>query len=84
MSAYQDLMTALVARRPDQSAADDERIVLAALAKHAHELAETIRAERGSGTYEPGVYFHGGMDFAADIIDPQASAGPVRPDEEAT
>lgn len=50
----------------------------------AHEMAEQIRAERGSGTYEPGVYFHGGMDYAADIIDPHASAGPVRPDEEPT
>jgi hypothetical protein len=43
MSAFQDLMTALVARRPDQSPAEDERIVLAALAKHAHELAELQR-----------------------------------------
>ena len=52
----------------------------------AHELAEQIRAEKGSGTYEPGVYFRSGMDYGADIIDPQAgaSAGPVRPDEEPT
>ena len=44
MNAYQDLMTALVARRPDQSAAEDDRIVRAALGKHAHELAERQRA----------------------------------------
>lgn len=50
----------------------------------AHELAERIRAEKGSGTYEPGVYFRSGMDYAADLIDSAVSAGPVRPDEEPT
>ena len=30
-SAYQDLMTALVTRRPDQSAAADDQVVQAAL-----------------------------------------------------
>jgi len=33
--------------------------------------AGKIRAEKGSGTYEPGVYFRSGMDYAADLIDPQ-------------
>lgn len=42
------------------------------LDKHAHELAEQIRTEKGSGTYEPGVYFRTGMDYAADLIDPKA------------
>lgn len=50
----------------------------------AHELAEQIRAERGSGTYEPGVYFRSGMDYGADLIDPKATAGPGRPNEEPT
>ncbi|MFI1165626.1 hypothetical protein ACH4UM_18925 [Streptomyces sp. NPDC020801] len=49
MSAYQDLMTALATRRPGQSAAEDERLVLAALATHAHELAEQ---QRGLTVYE--------------------------------
>lgn len=83
MSAYQDLMTALVARRPDQSAAEDERIVEAALAKHAHELAERIR--NTPSTDDPddyGGFVDMGADWAADLIDP--SAGPVRPDEEPT
>lgn len=43
LSAYQDLMTALATRRPNQSAADDERIVEAALAKHSRELAMKVR-----------------------------------------
>jgi hypothetical protein len=83
VNAYQDLMTALVARRPDQSAAEDDRIVQAALAKHAHELAEKIRgwaAVEVSGEIEE-IY-----GYAADLIDPQSEdyidAGPVRPDEE--
>jgi hypothetical protein len=44
------------------------------LREHAHQLAEKIRAEKGSGSYEPGVYFRAGMDYAADIIDPEKSA----------
>lgn len=44
---------------------------------YAHELAEKIRAEKGSGTYAPGVYFHSGMDYAADLIDPQVQQPPV-------
>jgi hypothetical protein len=43
LSAYQDLMTALASRRPGQSAAEDERVVLGALEKHTRELAERIR-----------------------------------------
>jgi hypothetical protein len=82
MSAYQDLMTALVTRRPDQSAADDERLVLAALAKHAHELAEQQRAY----AREVGLPLEDGDIVAAgdiiDLIDPHVSAGPVRPDDE--
>jgi hypothetical protein len=77
MSAYQDLMTALAARRPDQSAADDERVVLATLAKHAHELAEQQRAWIADRTDMPWW-----ADQIPDVIDPQKSAGPVRPDEE--
>ncbi|MEV4861464.1 hypothetical protein [Streptomyces ossamyceticus] len=74
MSAYQDLMTALATRRPDQSAADDERLVLAALAKHAHELAEQIRADiipelDEYGTREQQAEIDGRRG-AADLIDP--------------
>ena len=82
MNAYQDLMTALATRRPDQSAADDERIVQAALAKRAHELAAKIRAEKGTTSLESGHHFFSGMDYAADLIDPDASAGPASTDEE--
>jgi hypothetical protein len=47
-------MTALTTRRPNQSAAADERTVAAALDKHAHELAARIAeyAER-PGIDEP-------------------------------
>ena len=89
MNAYQDLMTALVARRPDQSAAEDDRIVQAALAKHAHELAEQQRAwaldyvgDRVDDSYDDGITR--GAELAADVIDQPTGAGPVRPDEEAT
>ena len=34
--------------------------------------AEKIRTEKGSGTYEPAVMFRSGMDYAAELIDPQA------------
>jgi hypothetical protein len=86
MSAYQDLMTALAIRRPDQSAAEDERIVVAALARHAHELAERIRADiipelDEHGTREQQAEIDGRRG-AADLIDP--SVGPVRPGEEPT
>lgn len=81
MNAYQDLMTALVARRPDQSAAEDERIVLAALDKHAHELAEGLR-EWASEAYpddgEPQEFYGNWGSFyqdAADFIDPEATEG---------
>jgi hypothetical protein len=66
VDAYQDLMTALVTRRPGQSAAEDERIVLAALAKHAHELGETIR-EDTTVMGEPGDQY---ALLYADVIDP--------------
>ena len=69
MSAYQDLMTALATRRPDQSAAEDERIVLAALAKHAHERAEQIRQW---AAVEVGGEIEEIYGYAADLIDPQA------------
>lgn len=46
----------------------------AVLDDYTHGLAEKIRAEKGSGTYEPGVYFHGGIDYAADLIDPKVAA----------
>lgn len=88
MSAYQDLMTTLATRRPDQSAAEDERIVLAALAKHAHEVAERQRTwaldyDGGEDqTYDYTYALTLGAKLAADLIDP--SAGPVRPDEETT
>jgi hypothetical protein len=69
LSAYQDLMTALVTRRPGQSAAEDECVVLAALAKHAHELAEKIRQDET-------VMGESGDQYAllyADLIDPGGS-----------
>ena len=69
MSSYQDLMTALVARRPDQSAAEDERIVLAALAKHAHELAAKQRNwdAEAEGFTDPQMAVYA----VADFIDPE-------------
>jgi hypothetical protein len=87
MSAYQDLMTALTTRRPNQSAAEDERIVLAALRTHAHEMAEHIRNTPSPDDPDDyGGFVDMGADWAADLIDPEAntSAGPVRPDEEPT
>lgn len=83
MSAYQDLMTALATRRPDQSAAEDERIVEAALAEHARELAAKIRQW---AAVEVGGEIEEIYGYAADLIDPEADddAGPVRPDEEPT
>ena len=38
----------------------------------AHELAEQVRAQRGTTTLESGHHFFNGMDFAADLIDPKA------------
>lgn len=69
MDAYQDLMTALVTRRPDQSAADDERVVLAALRKHAHELAQQQRNwdAEAEGYTDPQTAVYA----AADLIDPE-------------
>lgn len=76
MSAFQDLMTALVARRPDQSAAEDDRIVQAALAKHAHELAGQIRqAWEAHDPRRPGNVTMLSAPNAADLIDPEASDG---------
>jgi hypothetical protein len=85
MSAYQDLMTALFARRLEQSAAEDEQIVRAALAKHARELAQQQRNwdAEAEGYTDPQMAVYA----VADLIDPEAddpSAGPVRPDEEPT
>lgn len=42
------------------------------LDKHAHELAEKIRTERGTTSLESGHHFFSGMGFAADLIDPKA------------
>lgn len=39
------------------------------LREHAHQLAEQIRAKRGSTSLESGHHFFSGMDFAADLID---------------
>ena len=74
-SAYQDLMTALVTRRPDQSAAADDQVVQAALVKYAHELAEKIRR----GTSDPlwdlsDEYYTKGVADAADLIDPEVKS----------
>lgn len=71
MNAYQDLMTALVVRRQDQSVAEDERIVLAALAKHAHELAEEQRAFAASEGVSLGDDpYLVGLGDVIDLIDP--------------
>jgi hypothetical protein len=43
----------------------------------AHELAERIRSERGTTSLPDGHFFFSGMDFAADLIDPQAQQPPV-------
>lgn len=74
MSAYQDLMTALATRSPDQSAAEDERIVLAALATHAHELAERQRAyaKEAGMPLEDGPYVS--LGDVIDLIDPHVGA----------
>lgn len=72
-NAYQDLMTALVTRRPDQSAAQDDQIVRAALAKYAHELAETIRnAPEAAEAWDDDYYR--GRDDAANFIDPEVKS----------
>lgn len=42
------------------------------LDKHAHGLAEKIRAGKGTTSLESGHHFFSGMDFAADLIDPKA------------
>lgn len=60
------LWQALITR----GATEDEATEL--MNSYAHELAERIRAEKGSGSYEPAELFRGGMDFAADLIDPEA------------
>jgi hypothetical protein len=39
-TAYQELMTALVTRRPPKTTAEDEKIVLAALRKHTREVQD--------------------------------------------
>lgn len=70
MSAYQDLMTALVTRRPDQSPAEDERIVLAALAKNAHELAEQQRQIADEWAADGYTAEADGLRQGADVIDP--------------
>jgi len=73
MSAYQDLMTALATRRPGQSAADDERIVLGALRTHARELAQQQRNwnAEAEGYTDPQMAVYA----VADLIDPE----PERP-----
>ncbi|MEU3281580.1 hypothetical protein [Streptomyces antibioticus] len=40
--------------------------------QHAQELAEKIRAERGTTSLESGHHFFNGMNYAADLIDPKA------------
>lgn len=40
------------------------------LREHAHELAEKIRAEKGTTSLESGHHFFSGMGYAADLIDP--------------
>lgn len=76
MSAYQDLMTALATRRPDQSAAEDQRIVEAALAERAHELAEQIRqAWAAHDPRRPGNVTMLSALNAADLIDPRVTSG---------
>lgn len=70
MNAYQDLMTALVARRPDQSAAEDDRIVREALAKHAHELAEQQRASAKEWGMALDNDPYVGVGDVIDLIDP--------------
>ena len=76
MNAYQDLMTALATRRPDQSAAEDDRIVRAALAKHAHELAERLRNVHGSGEGDAWNWWDAADIPAAcaDLIDPRPAS----------
>ncbi|WP_405559099.1 hypothetical protein OHV08_34390 [Streptomyces canus] len=44
---------------------------------YAHELAGRIRGEKGATSLESGHHFFSGMDYAADIIDPQEQQPPV-------
>ena len=71
MSAYQDLMTALATRRPDQTSAEDEQIVHAALTKHAHELAQLQRNfnAEAEGYTDPQMAVYA----VAELIDPEVS-----------
>ncbi len=43
----------------------------------AHELAERIRAEKPTSSLESAHFFNSGMDYGADIIDPQVQQPPV-------
>jgi hypothetical protein len=56
-------------------ASEDEATAL--MHGYAHELAERIRSERGATSLPDGHFFFSGMDFAADLIDPQAQQPPV-------
>ena len=44
---------------------------------YAHELADRIRGEKGTTSLESGHHFFSGMDYAADLIDPQAEGYPA-------
>jgi hypothetical protein len=56
------------------------------LDEYAHELAERIRNVHGSGEGDAWNWWDAAdiPGACADLIDPQKSAGPVRPDEETT
>jgi hypothetical protein len=86
MSAEEELVD--LARTAGMSKAAAERFAGQVLDAHAHELAEQIRADiipelDEHGTREQQAEIDGRRG-AADLIDPQKSAGLVRPGEEPT
>lgn len=66
-----------VSHTPDQA----DHAAREVLDQHASELAEKIRAERGTTSLESGHHFFRGMDFAADLIDPKAQRASTEGDK---
>ncbi|MFE2382190.1 hypothetical protein [Streptomyces misionensis] len=79
--AHRKIVAALLAHGWDR--ADAEEMLL----DYASELTQVIREERKAMEAEAipeHAHLLDGMAYAADTIDPHASAAPVRPDEEPT
>jgi len=78
MSAYWRLMTALATRPATQSAAEDERIVLAALAEQAHGIAEKILGHISDGRSEAGWHRHHLYGLAGQTTEAQDALDKLR------